>query len=242
MTRIEQPPIGHTCFEMPLPALPYGYQFDLQRPLMLVPFASFEGHLPNKHICRDCYIRAVTNYDVAVVNSISARATIEDPASVALAGLDRHVASVNTVNHPMYNDIYPIVPREGRALAFIQRHFARRGTAKREPCLSYMIKYRIPGSPVLSPFVLASEFDLRRYQNAGAIIHTYWYGEQPHKINSPFVRSILTRLTPFANTAIWRKLPQEEADALMHLWRIGRLDEWYAGMEMKDIKSREDLA
>jgi hypothetical protein len=242
MTRIEDPPIGHTCFETPLPTLPYGYQFDLQRPLMLVPFASFQGHLTNKPICRHCYLKAVTNYDVAVVNAMFARATIEDPASVKLAGLDRHVASVNTVSHPMYNDIYPIVPREGRTLAFIQRHFARRGTTTREPVLNYMIKYRIPGSPQLSSFILASEFDLRKYQHAGTIMQTYWYGEQPHRINLPFIRSILTRLTPFANTAIWNKLPQDEALALMEMWKQGRLNEWYAGMRMDVKKSREGLA
>ncbi|KAJ9118543.1 hypothetical protein QFC22_003762 [Naganishia vaughanmartiniae] len=207
---------------------------------MLVPFASFEGHLPNK-ICRHCYIKAVTNYDVAIVNAISARATVKDPASIALVGLDRHVASVNTVSHPMYNDIYPIVPREGRTLAFIQRHFARRGTATREPVLSYIIKYRIPGSSELSPFILASEYDLRRYQYAGFIIHTYWYGQKPHRINIPFVRSVLNRLTPFANIAIWKKLPEDEAVVLMHLWRMGRLDEWYAGITMDGIKSQEDL-
>ncbi|KAJ9120969.1 hypothetical protein QFC24_004949 [Naganishia onofrii] len=131
----------------------------------------------SQQITRRSRDEAVTNYDVAVVNAMSARAIIEDPASVRLAGLDRHVALVNTVSHPMYNNIYPIVPREGRTLAFIQRHFARRGTTTREPVLNYMIKYCIPGSPQLSAFILASEFDLRKYQHAGTIMQTYWYGE-----------------------------------------------------------------
>lgn len=213
----------HNCFDPPLPTLPYGYRFDLQRPLKLVPFVAFEGHLPEKDICRRCYINALTLYDLEMVNSHAARATMSDPASIALAGLDRHVTHVNTVSHPMFNDIYPIVPREGRTLVYIGRHYARRGTATRLPTLTYMIKYRILDGPHLSALIPVTEFDLRKYKGAGTLIVNYWYGEQSHNINATFIRSIVTRLTPFANTAIWNKLPHEEAMVLHWLWKKGKL-------------------
>lgn len=70
-----------------LAELPHGYRFDIKQPLRLVPFSSFEGHLPVIDICRTCYIYAISHFDVVQVNAISARATVRDPAAIALAGL-----------------------------------------------------------------------------------------------------------------------------------------------------------
>ncbi|KAI5448789.1 hypothetical protein NCC49_006591 [Naganishia albida] len=73
-------------------------------------------------------------------------------------------------------------------------------------------------------------------------MQNYWYGERPHRVNEHFIRSVLTALTSGANTAIWSKLPYEEAAALWQLWRMKKLEEWVAGMTTTMLRAREDLA
>jgi hypothetical protein len=74
-----------------------------------------------------------------------------------------------------------------------------------------------------------------------SLLQTYWYGNKPHGINTPFIRSVLTRLTPFANSAIWNKLPIDEALLLHYLHQGGKLEEWKAGMTIKQyMDSRRD--
>lgn len=233
---------NHTCFTTTLPHLPHGYKFDLSRPYQLVPFDTFAGHLEPIPICRRCYINASVTFDLLLINQLSARATVSAPEAVKMAGLGDYAHLVNSVSHPMYNELYPVVPREGRALAVIKSHYARAGTATRRPSLFYVVKYRIANDPRLSKWVMATEFDLRKYQEAGPLIFEYWYGENPHRINIPFIRSILTRLSPFANSAIWNKLPHDEAEVVYYLWKARRLSEWVAGMTMGKWKAREDHA
>jgi hypothetical protein len=233
---------GHNCFEVALPELPHGYRFDIRRPLTLVPFATFEGHLPVINICRTCYIYAISHFDVIQVNALSARRTVRDPAAVALAGLEEFAGLVNAFAHPMYEDMSPVVPREGRTLVLIDRHYARRGTPTQLPSLTYLIKYSNANDPQLYQFTTATEFDLVNYHGAGAVVKEYWYGFKPHRVNAPFIRSILHALTPFANTAIWNKLPYEEAEALNICWMEQKLDEWTPGLTLTALRAREGLA
>ncbi|KAJ9097956.1 hypothetical protein QFC20_006087 [Naganishia adeliensis] len=78
---------GHNCFKVALPEVPHGYRLGIRQPLNLVPFSTFQGHLPVIDIRRTCYIYAISHFDVVQVNAISARATVRDPAAIALAGL-----------------------------------------------------------------------------------------------------------------------------------------------------------
>lgn len=233
---------GHNCFEVNLPGLPRGYRFDTQRPMQLVPFNAFHGHIAPIPICRRCYIYAITNFDLAQVNAMSARATMADPAAIALAGLARFAPLVNAISHPMYEDIHPVAPREGRTMVLIERHYARIGTPSREPVLQYLIKYSVANDPNLYRWTTATEIETRTYHDSVAVMQNYWYGERPHRVNEPFIRSVLTALTPGANTAIWSKLPYEEAAALWQLWKMKKLEEWVAGMTTTMLRAREDLA
>jgi hypothetical protein len=237
-----QPADGHNCFEVNLPELPRGYRFDTQRPMQLVPFNAFHGHIAPIPVCRRCYIYAISNFDLVQVNALSARATMIDPAAIALAGLARFSPMVNAVGHPMYEDLYPVAPREGRTLVLIERHYARVGTPTRMPVLQYRIKYSIANDPNLHRWTTATEIDTRRYNDSWAVMQDYWYGDRAHKINEPFIHAVLTALTPGANTAIWSKLPYEEAAALWELWRIKRLEVWEPGMTLRMLRAREDLA
>jgi hypothetical protein len=81
-----------------------------------------------------------------------------------------------------------------------------------------------------------------------SLLQIYWYGNKPHGINTPFILSVLTRLTPFAKSAIWNKLPIDkaltsidEALALQYLQQAQRLHEWKAGMTIKQYLSRMSL-
>jgi hypothetical protein len=103
--------------------------------MQLVPFNSFHGHIALIPVCRRCYIYAISNFDLVQVNALSARATTIDPAAIALAGLARFPPMVNAVGHHMYEDLYPVAPREGRTLVLIERHHARVGTPTRMPVL-----------------------------------------------------------------------------------------------------------
>ncbi|KAJ9096635.1 hypothetical protein QFC20_006351 [Naganishia adeliensis] len=233
---------GHNCFEVALPELPHGYRFDIKQPLRLVPFSTFEGHLPVIDICRTCYIYAISHFDVVQVNAISARATARDPAPIALAGLAQFAGIVDAIGHPMFEDMNPVVPREGRTLVLIDRHYALSGTPSQMPSLTYLIKYSNVDDPHLHRFTTAAEFELVNYHGAGNVIKEYWYGFKPHRINAPFIRSILNALTPFANTAIWNKLPYEEAQALNELWRTQKLEIWTSGLTVTALRAREGLA
>jgi hypothetical protein len=75
------------------------------------------------------------------------------------------------------------------------------------------------------------------------LLSIYRYGNDPHTVNTPFIRSVLTRLTPFANSALWNKLPMDEAICLHYLHQARRLHEWKAGMAVKSLQaSQEDSA
>jgi hypothetical protein len=232
----------HSCFSPPLPALPLGYKIDIERPLQLVPFDKFKALLKPINICKKCYIHVITNYNIPIVNLTSARITVSSPAAAALGDLTRYVGQVNTAAHPMYNDMFPPMVREGRRLALILGHEARKGQGRRAPRLSYVIKYYAGNNPVLGGPVRVNEARLRTYQGSIEIMNIYWYGEQPHDVNLPFVRSILARLTPFANSAIWNKLPVDECQLLHDLYRKEELHKWRPGMTFKSYQKLEGQA
>ncbi|KAJ9105536.1 hypothetical protein QFC21_001907, partial [Naganishia friedmannii] len=84
--------------------------------------------------------------------------------------------------------------------------------------------------PRLSPPTRLSEVRLRAYYHALREINNYWYGAKPHHVNTPFIRSVLTRLTPFVNSALWNKLPWDESLSLHYLHNKRKLHEWKSGM------------
>lgn len=233
----------HTCFNPVLPQLPIGYKLDSQRPLQLVPFAQFAHILEPIDICKKCYNHASTTYHLTVLNEASARHTVESPAAVALGGLSRFAGVVNSCAHPMFNELYPSVLREQRRVACILGHEAGKGNSKRKPRLVYVIQYQICYDPRLSAKVRVDKSKLRQYTNSLEMLGKYWYGDNPHTINAPFVRSALTRLTPFSNSAIWNKLPIDETLLLHYLHQTQKMHEWKAGMTIKQYQAiRRDSA
>lgn len=232
--------VTHTCFNPPLPALPIGYKFDTEQPLKLVPFGQFAAVLQPINICRKCYIYAFTHFQLVAVNKASAERTASSPAAVALGNMPRYTGVVNSCQHPMFDDINPPALREGRRLAMIIGHEARRGDSKKKPRLSYVVKYQICDDPRLSAKVRVTETKLRQYTGAMALLTVYWYGNRPHTVNNLFIRSVLTRLTPFANSAIWNKLPVDESLCLHYLHQAGKLHEWKAGMTVKTYRASQE--
>lgn len=232
----------HTCFIPALPQLPIGYKFDSNRPFQLVPFDQFAHILEAIDICKKCYNRATTTYHLEYLNRDSAKRTVESPAAVALGGMSRFAGVVNSCAHPMFNELYPPTLREGRRLSTIINHEARKGNATGRPRLLYVIKYQICEDPRLLK-TRVDETRLRQYGNAVDILQSYWYGNHPHSINTPFVRSVLNRLSPFANSAVWNKLPIDESLLLHYLHQNGRMHEWKPGMSIKQyIGIRRDSA
>jgi hypothetical protein len=225
----------HTCFRPALPRLPLGYKFDTGCPMQLVPFGPFASILKPINVWKKCYVYAITHFHLAVMNKISAQLTAASPAAQALGGFADFAGNVNSCMHPMFDELHPPIAREGRRVALILGHEARRGTASRRPRLSYIVKYQFGYDPRLTRKVRVSETTLREYSGALPLLQMYWYGDQPHGINAPFVRSILTRLTPFANSGIWNKLPIDESLALHYLHQARRLEEWRAGMTIRQV-------
>ncbi|KAI5448786.1 hypothetical protein NCC49_006595 [Naganishia albida] len=219
----------HTCFRPALPNLPLGYKFDTGHPMQLVPFGPFTTILKPINLCKRCYIYAITHFHLAVMNKISAQKTVASQAAQALGGFAQYAGNVNSCMHPMFDELHPPIAREGRRVAIIIAHEARRGTASRKPRLSYVVRYQMSHDPRLSRNVRVSETSLREYPGAPSMLQRYWYGDKPHGINMPFIRSVLTRLTPFANSAIWNKLPIDEALLLHYLHQNEKLEEWTAG-------------
>jgi hypothetical protein len=238
----ENTPIGHTCFNPALPRLPLGYKIDVDKPMQLVPFGQFTTILVTIDICHECWVYALCNYNISMVNQWSAEYTVSSPAAVALGGLTKYVGLVNSVTHPMFNDLNPPAFREGRSIVAITGHEARRGNRTRKPRLTYIVQYRMLDDPRTSPPIRLPEFKLRQYAGAYKKVTDYWYGNKHHSINVPFVRSLLSAFTPFANTAIWNKLPCDESECLHYLHQNGRLAEWKVGMTKEDAMKREDSA
>jgi hypothetical protein len=228
---------AHTCFAPALPHLPLGYKFDADHPMQLVPFTQFARILKPINICRKCYSYATTNFHLAVINQASAKHTVASPAAAALGGLTQFSGLVNSCMHPMFNELEPAILREGRRVAIILGHEARKGNAKRKPRLTYVVKYKICNDPRLSVAVRVTESKLRLYSDSVPLLNKYWYGDYPHSVNAPFVRSVLTRLTPFANSALWNKLPMDEAILMHFLHHKDMLHEWKAGMNMKNYQA-----
>ncbi|GHJ88311.1 hypothetical protein NliqN6_4713 [Naganishia liquefaciens] len=133
---------AHSCFQPPLPALPIGYKFDPQQPMKLVPFRHFQNTLKLIDICKKCSAHALTNFHFEVVNKVSAERTASSPAAASLGNTPRYTGMVNSCTHPMFNKIYPPALREGRRVAAILGHEARRGKGSLKPRLSYVIKYQ----------------------------------------------------------------------------------------------------
>ena len=232
----------HTCFSPALPALPLGYKIDIEQPLQLIPFDQYKALLKPINICKKCYIHVITNYNIPVVNLTSARITVSSPAAAALGDLTRYAGLVNSAAHPMYNDMFPPVVREGRRLALILGHEARKGKGKKKSRLSYVVKYYVGNDLRLSDRARVTEARLRSYHGSYDLMNIYWYGDHPHQVNAPFVRSVLTHLTPWANSALWNKLPVDEGHLLHYLYRKEELHKWKAGMTYKSYKKLEDQA
>jgi hypothetical protein len=164
-----------------------------------------------------------------------------DPAAIALARLARFSPTVNAIGHLMYEEFYPVAPREGRTLVLVERHYARVGTPTRTPVLQCRMKYSTTNDTNLHRWTTATEIDTRRYNDSWDVMQNCWYGERAHRINGPFIHAVLTVLTDNANTAIWSKLPYEEAAALWQLRRIKGLEVWEPGMTLRMLRAREDL-
>ncbi|KAJ9092422.1 hypothetical protein LTR10_024504 [Elasticomyces elasticus] len=234
--------IHHTCFVTALPQLPIGYQFDPVSPMQLVPFTHFSKLLEPIAICRECYNRAITSWDVLKLNRISAERTAKSSIASTLSGFSQFAASINSCRHPMFDDLHPPAIREARTVHSVLGHEARAGSAKRKPRMTYIIIYSIGNSPRLSPPTRLSEVRLRAYYHALREINNYWYGAKPHHVNTPFIRSVLTRLTPFVNSALWNKLPWDESLSLHYLHNKRKLHEWKSGMTYAQYKAVEDSA
>ncbi|KAJ9095039.1 hypothetical protein QFC19_007719 [Naganishia cerealis] len=232
----------HSCFPSALPRLPIGYQFDPNQPMQLVPFTHFSKVLEPIAICRLCYVDALSRYDISYINQLSAELTAKSPISAALSGFSQFAALINSVSHPMFDDIHPPAIREQRKLVSIIGHEARRGNATRKPRLTYVIIYQIGNDPRLSPPVRLTESKMRQYTDAIVKLNNYWYGDKPHNVNTPFVRSVLHRLTPFTNSALWNKLPYDEAIVLHYLWHHRKLHQWKVGMTWAQYKAQWDFA
>ena len=132
----------HTYFRPALPQLPPGYKFDTEYPVPLVPFGPFAAILKPIGVCKKCYIYAITHFHLSVMNKVSAQRTVASPAAQALGGFAEYAGNVNSCMHPMFDELHPPIGREGRRVAFIIGHEARRGTASRKPRLSYTVRYR----------------------------------------------------------------------------------------------------
>jgi hypothetical protein len=85
----------HTCFIPALPQLPVGYKFDSNHPYQLVPFAQFVHILAPIDVCKKCYNKATTSYNLEYLNRDSARRTVQSPAAVSLGGMSRFAGVVN---------------------------------------------------------------------------------------------------------------------------------------------------
>lgn len=232
----------HTCFVPALPQLPVGYKFDSNHPYQLVPFDQFAHILAPIDICKKCYNKALTSYNLEYLSRDSARRTVQSPAAVSLGGMSRFAGVVNSCMHPMFNELYPPTLREGRRLVHILNHEARKGSRTRKPKLLYLIKYQICDDPRLMK-TRVDETRMRQYMGWHDKLKAYWYGDRPHSINAPFIRSVLNRLSPFANSAIWNKLPIDESLLLHFLLQHKRMEEWRPGMLIKQfIGSQRDSA
>ncbi|KAJ9107265.1 hypothetical protein QFC21_000712 [Naganishia friedmannii] len=232
----------HSCFTSPLPVLPIGYQFDPIHPMKIVPFVHFSKVLDPISICRECYNHAITCWDVLKLNRASAERTARSSVAGAISGFSRFTASINSCRHPMFDDLHPPAIREARTVVSVLGHEARAGSTTRKPRMTYTIIYSIGNSPRLSPPTRLSEVKLRAYFRALPEINNYWYGAKPHHVNTPFIRSILTRLTPFVNSALWNKLPWDESLLLHYLHNKRKLHEWKSGMTYAQYKAIEDSA
>jgi hypothetical protein len=222
--------IIHTCFPSRLPQIPIGYQFDPVYPMQIVPFVHFSKLLQPISICRECYNHAITGWDVVKLNRLSAERTARSPIAGSLSGFSKFAASINSCKHPMFDELYPPAIREARTVVSVLGHEARAGSSTRKPRMTYTIIYSIGNDPRVSPPTRLSEVRLRAYHNALREINIYWYGPRPHHVNTPFIRSILTRLTPFVNSALWNKLPWDEALVLHYLHNKRKLHEWKSGL------------
>ncbi|KAJ9094308.1 hypothetical protein QFC20_006936 [Naganishia adeliensis] len=193
----EDAPTGHTCFNPAFPRPPLGYKIDVDKPMQLTPLGQFTTILVSIDICHDCWVYALCNFNVSMVNQWSAEHTVSSPAAVALGGLTRFAGLVNSVTHPMFNDPNPPAFREGRSIIEITGHEARKGTRARKPRLTYVVQYRILDDPRTSPPIRLPEFKPRQYAGAYKKVTEYWYGNKHPFYQCPLRPIHLGSVHPF---------------------------------------------
>ena len=121
--------------------------------MQLVPFGQLTTILVTIDICHECWVYALCNYNISMVNQWSAEYTVSSPAAVALGGLTKFVGLVNSVTHPMFNDLNPPAFREGRSIVAITGHEARRDPGPESCALPTL--YNIACSTILEPALLS---------------------------------------------------------------------------------------